>query len=371
MRDAVREEIEAAADEMDRGLTQALELRPDHNEEMPAAYNLTTAKIAELAKAYLPLKIAGVNDKQGYLQVHKARMEVKGLRVAVDKKRKELNADSQEYIRAVNGYAKQITAALAPIEAHLEAEEKAVDEEIERAKAEAQRIADERNQGRLNALLAVGAEIPLAQVVLMDEPTFQSYLALATKAHEDAKAKAAQEAAEAEAKAQAEAAEKARKDKEEADRIAKIKAEQAAEAERLEAIRVAQAKQTAELKAQQDALDAKAKAIADAAKAEQDKKDLAERVRIEAEKAIQEAKEKQERADREASEKAKAEAARLAAIEAAKPDAEKLEGFAHILEGQAPPEMETEAGKRARIEIIQAGRNLIAFIRTKAQTLTK
>jgi hypothetical protein len=371
MRDVVRDEIEAAADEMDRGLTQALELRPDHSEEMPEAYNLTTAKIAELAQAYLPLKIAGVSDKQGYIQVHEARMEIKGLRVAVDKKRKELNADSQEYIRAVNGYAKQITGMLAPIEAHLEAEEKAVDAEEAAIKAEAQRKADERNQGRLNALLAVGAEIPLAQVVLMDESTFQSYLALATKAHADAQAKAAEEAAAAEAQAQAEAAEKAARERAEAERLEKIRTEQQAEQKRLDAIAAEQKRQAAELKSQQDAIDAQKRAIEQAQRDEQIRKDTEARIKFEADKAIAEAKERQERADREAAAKAAQEAERQAAIEAAKPDAEKLEGFAYFLEGKAPPDMETEAGKRARIEIIQAGRNLIAFIRTKANALTK
>jgi len=162
MREAVREEIEAAADAMDQELTQALTLKADPSEGLPEAYDVTTAKIAELKEAYLPLKIAGVNDKQGYLQVHEARMEVKALRIAVEKKRLDLNGDSQKYIKAVNAYAKKITADLEPIEAHLEAQEKAVDAENARIKAEAQRIADERNQGRLNALVAVGADIPLA-----------------------------------------------------------------------------------------------------------------------------------------------------------------------------------------------------------------
>jgi len=120
MREAVREEIEAAADAMDQELTQALTLKADPSEGLPEAYDVTTAKIAELKAAYMPLTIAGVVDKAGYLQVHEARMEVKALRIAVEKKRLDLNGDSQKYIKAVNAYAKKITADLEPIEAHQE-----------------------------------------------------------------------------------------------------------------------------------------------------------------------------------------------------------------------------------------------------------
>jgi colicin import membrane protein len=371
MRELVRAEIDAAADAMDLELTQALTLKSDPAEGLPEAYDVTAAKIAELAQSYMPLTIAGVADKAGYLQVHEARMEVKALRIAVEKKRLELNKDSQDYIKAVNAYAKKITADLTPIEDHLEAQEKAVDAEIARAKAEAQRIVDERNQGRLDALIAVGAQISLAQVVLMDDSTFQSYLALATKSHEDAQRKAAEEAAAAEAQAKAEAAKRAQQEQEEADRLAKIKAEQAAEAARLEAVRVEQAKQAAELKAAQDQIDAGRRALEQAQAVELARKDLEAKIKAESERVQREAAEKAEREAAAAKLRAEAEAARLAAIEAAKPDAEKLEGFAYFLEGKAPPDMETQAGKQARIEIIQAGRNLISLIRSKAQALTK
>lgn len=45
----------------------------------------STAVIADLAAKYMPLKVAGLNDKHGLAVVHDARMEIKGLRVDVEK----------------------------------------------------------------------------------------------------------------------------------------------------------------------------------------------------------------------------------------------------------------------------------------------
>lgn len=362
MRDAVREEIENAANEFE---AEALALRPDHNETLIEVYKeIHTANIMELANKYLPLKIAGPEDKAGFNLVYGALQDVKGLRVKTDKLRKETNETAQKWIRTNNEEARRLTNLLAPVETHLQAERDRYEAEIEAIKAEKQRKVDERNQGRVDALLAVGASIALSEVVLMSDETFGSYLALATKAFEEAqRAKAEAEAAE-KAKVEAEAAEVARKKAEEEAARAAERKQIAEERARIEAER-------AELKAAQDALEAQRRETDRAAKEEQARKDTEARIQAEAARVIQEAKEKADRdALAETQHKAAEEARRLAA-EAARPDADKLIALANAFDQITFPDMATPAGRIALAEITQAVDRFCKFIETKAKGLTE
>ena len=114
-------------------------------------FDMADTAIAAMADEYLPLKIAGLEDAAGYALVHKARMDVKAKRVAVEKTRKELKADALEYGRKVDAEAKRLTALLNPIESHLLAEEKAVDDEKERIKNEAKLKAEDEERARKEA----------------------------------------------------------------------------------------------------------------------------------------------------------------------------------------------------------------------------
>lgn len=58
--------------------------------------------IAQMAEQYLPLKIRDIEDKAGLKKVHEARMIVKGARVKVENKRKELDARKAEAERLEN-----------------------------------------------------------------------------------------------------------------------------------------------------------------------------------------------------------------------------------------------------------------------------
>lgn len=362
MRDTVREEIEIAANEFE---ATALELRPDHSQNLAEIYKeANTARYMAIVDKYIPLKIAGVTDKNGYNLVYSALQDVKAERVRVDKIRKTTNKDANEWIRTNNGEAKRLVGILAPVELHLQAERDRHESEIEAIKAEKQRIADERNQGRVNALLAVGAEVPLATVVLMDDGTFTSYLSLATKAFHDTVAQVAAEAAAEQARLDAEAAEKARKEQEEADRLAKVRAEQAAEQKRLDAIAAEQAKQAAGLKAQQDAIDKQKADMERTAREDQIRKDTEARVKVEAE-------EKAERKAVEDAERLEKVNAKAAEIQAAKPDAEKLHAMAVSLANSEWPHMTTAAGHRIMTEAKASLARLTFWIESKADDLTK
>lgn len=107
---------------------------PPDTQTQLARFSPTDTAIAELAEAYLPLRISDLDDTAGYAKVHCARMDIKGKRVAVEKVRRELKADSLSYGRKVDAEAKRLTSLLAPIEAHLLEQERAIDDEKERVK---------------------------------------------------------------------------------------------------------------------------------------------------------------------------------------------------------------------------------------------
>jgi hypothetical protein len=178
-------------------------------------FNVADAVIAEMKAEFTALKIDGIKDSKGYKAVHTALMTVKGKRVEVEKKRKELKADSLAFGRAVDTEAKRITALLKPIEDYLAAEKQAVLDEKARLKAEAERQEAERKARERAELEA--------------------------KLRAEAEAKAAEEKARLEAEAKAEAK-----------RLAQVEAEQEAERKRLEAIAQEQARKEAELRAEQE-----------------------------------------------------------------------------------------------------------------------
>jgi len=240
------------------------------------AYAVTDTAIATLAERFLPLKIKGVEDKEGFAAVHEARMTVRNYRVDVEKKRKELKADALEYGKKVDAEAKRITALLAPIEGHLEVEENAYNEAREAIK----------NAARL-------------------------------KAEAEAKAKAEAEAAELKAKQEAEAA----RLKAEAEKLAAERKTMEAERRKLEEAQ-------AEIRRRDEALAAERQRLANIEAARQREierqriaKEAAEKARIETEARLK--REAEEAATREKVAAEAAESARVRA-EQLRPDREKL-----------------------------------------------
>lgn len=116
----------------------------------PPKFPITEATIEDMSAAYLPLTINGLEDKLGYENVHSARLVVKKHRCQVENTRVALKADAVKYGKTVDGEAKRLKALLAPIEAHLVSEEKAIEdakesireEKRQAAEAEAQAVKD-------------------------------------------------------------------------------------------------------------------------------------------------------------------------------------------------------------------------------------
>lgn len=286
-------------------------------------YGVTRAAIAELRDKYLPLKTAGIEDKVSYDIVRAARMDIKKLRVRVEKTRKDLKAEALEYGRKVDARAKDIFERLEPIETHLIEQEKLVDDERERiknkaAEDEAARIS-ELKKGLFDAGMSFNGVNYIYGDITVDPDSvssmgMQEYVALLDRIN-IAKIK--------EREAQVER-----------DRIAAEAAEKlTGEARENERIRKEQEAKQVELDAEQARIDAEKEKIE---KDKQDAIDEAERVE-EAKQAEIKAK---ENAAREEEERIRQEKEATELTERLKPDNEKLVGFASQLEAVSVPAVE-------------------------------
>lgn len=227
-------------------------------------YDLPDAAIAILADQYMPLKIANLEDNAGYAAVREARLIVKGKRVQVEKKRKELKEDSLRFGKAVDAEAKRITGLLEPIETHLSKQEEWFDAEKDRLKQESIRQKQEKLQARIDALKQYNQGMNIVALETMSDEEFGGMLETARLEYEFELDRQKQ----AEIERQKEAA-----------RLAEIAAAQEAERQRLEEIGRLQAEKEAYIISEQKRLEAEKEAII---QAEQDRtrKAEAERIRL-------------------------------------------------------------------------------------------
>ena len=105
-------------------------------------YGITDAALEDLKNAYGDLVVL-VDDPIGYKDLTAAMREVRTIRTGVEKKRKELNKDAQEWIKNVNSEAARITSKIVAIENPLKENKKQIDDEIEKRKKE-KALAEER-----------------------------------------------------------------------------------------------------------------------------------------------------------------------------------------------------------------------------------
>lgn len=161
----------------------------EHITQALAQYQPTDAAIAEMKQRFGALQVTGLDDRAGLAAVHEAHMEVRGIRVQVEKKRKFLKKDSIEYGRQVDGEAKRITALLLEVEEPLAEKESIVAKEKERLAAIA---AEERKaalQVRLDALTQAGFVGNPLEIQELTEEEFVELLAEKAQAfreHEEA-----------------------------------------------------------------------------------------------------------------------------------------------------------------------------------------
>lgn len=239
-----------------------------------------------LASLYMDLKIRDIDDISGFKAVHSARMVVKGKRVEVEKRRKELKEEALSYGRMVDGEAKRIFGLLEPIEKYLEDEEKAYILLKEKKRLEAEEAEQRRIQSRFDALLSLGMVLPWSEIQAMTPEVFGAKLEEAKKAVEVEKERQA-EAAREQAKIEAENARLAAK---QATELARIEAEKKAAMEveraRLAEIAKEQARIAAELRIEKARLEEIAREQARIEAERRAALDADEKARIAAEQAV-------------------------------------------------------------------------------------
>jgi hypothetical protein len=268
-------------------------------------YNITDAAIAKMESVYMGLTITDIENKEEFQSVHDARMVVKGKRLDVEKKRKELKADSLAWGRQVDSEAKRIKGLLEPIEGHLQIEENKVIDEKKRLQEIEEEKERKKIKARVDALYQYNSLVPFFEVAMLTDGEYETMLQTAIDIHETEQKRLADEEAARKAEAidiheteQKRLADEEAARKAEADWLEKIRVDQEIEAARFQAAILAQ---EAKVQAENDRL----QKIKDDLQAEKDK--------LEAEK-----KEVQDRKDREEFERK----AKIEAVEQAKGEAE-------------------------------------------------
>lgn len=296
-----------------------------HN-ALAETFNPFMAEVTKLVESAKSIDVSDASDKVAMAAARKTRLELRAIRVNVEKTRKDGKDTALREGKAWDGFANIIKAIIVPVEQDLQQKEDfARIQEARRVVA----LVEERRQ-QLTQFDVDSEHFDLAN---MKDEAFQSLLKSSEAGH---KAKVAAEQAERERQEQERIA-KEKADESERAKQARVAEENAKLREEQEALQKAQAeadkKAKAEIEAQRKKAQ-KAQAEADALKAEAAAKEAEEkRLKAEAERAAKDAEIDRLRAAKEA------EQAALAA-----PDAEKIMAFVDaICALQAPTVSSNEA----------------------------
>ncbi|MFH2073750.1 MAG: hypothetical protein ABIJ57_00190, partial [Pseudomonadota bacterium] len=346
------------------------------------------AGLVELESRYMIMKVAGVDDTEGCAMVHKARIDIKGRRVAIVKDGEEMRKDAVAWQKKVLARVNGIVSRCEGMENHLQEQEDIVENEKDRIKAEAEAKEAARIQVRIDTICAFGAsfngqmyvacglQIPAAIVKVCTDEQFDQFIAQIQekKDAEDASIKAEESARAAES-----------------ERLAKVSADQETERQRLEEIARKQTEDAARIQAEQEAIEKEKKRLVGAEerqrlaevarlKAIEDEKVRVQQEKIRAaelETARKEAAEKalkdaQEKADREAAEKIEKERLAKSAAEkkaARQPDKVKILLYADAVMVIDGPDIKSPEAKGIMVEFFHSLAVAIKTLRDKTEAL--
>ncbi len=340
-----------------------------------AEYSPTAAALADLEHRYKGV-VFDVATRDGMATAIKGRAELRGYRVALEKKRVEIKAPALERTRLIDAEAKRLTAALSaledPIDEAIQTEQTRKEREREeRERAEAARIAAiQDNLARLTNAAGAYVGKPSGEIAAGLEKIrahdvagwAAEFLPVAQEAH--AKAVAALEQLHAGALAQEKAkAEEEARIKAEREELARLRAESEARAKEEQARAAAIARQQAEEAA---AARAKIEAEERASRERIEAQERAARIAREAEEAKARAIAEEARKVREA-EEAKAKAIRDAEEARQRAERERLDKEARALAEQQRAAQEREAAaqreiERAQVELMDGNAMLAKFV---------
>ncbi len=366
-------------------------VQPDKIEAELIKVNVTNEAIAAM-REFMNLTIDGINDKEGLKAVYEARIMVKNTRVLTvrvcEKGREALIVEQKAWVAK----EKELTGQMKEIEANLQAKEDVVENEKQRIRSEKEAAEQERLHKRIALLTSKqmkfdgvhytlrNVSITSVQVKIMDEFSFQLFTEeLEVAYQEEVKVLAEKRELELQEREKQEAikAENARKEQELKDREEAIKREQ-------ERIQKEAQEREAKNKTERDAFEAEKKAHADKILKEEQEKQRTIELEVAKKKAAEDAivaeqvRIKKAEEDRIAAEQKaiadKLEHDRLVEIEvkrqeALKPDREKIAVLSAKVSLIEFPEMTTEAGKVAMVEIkLQMGK-MVAYLNKKVESI--
>lgn len=331
--------------------------------EIAKRLNFEESVISELSHKYMAITVKGIDDKEGYEAAHAARMDIVHKRTDFTKRSKAFRDKLNEYPKMELKVEKRVLALLAPIEEHLLAQEKIVDDEKARIKAEEDAKEAARIQARVDKLFAFGCSFNGMNYVLPFAPSGYSVPSAILKTCADEQFETI--CAEFQKLVDAENAriEKEKEDKRiEEERLEKVRKEQEAEAARLNAIAEEQRQKEAKIKAEQDAIEKEKQRIEHEKEIEKARKEAAE-------KAVKDAEEKRIREENAAKEKAEQERIAAEKKAARQPDKVKILLVAEALDAIMTPDVKTEEGKAFALAMMMSIEKLSQEIRHKAEVL--
>lgn len=303
-------------------------------------FSVTPETVAPMAEKYLALRINGIGDKAGAEIVRRARLDCVKARTVCEKEHKTAKEDALRECQRIDKSRRDLLALIAPIEKHLEDQEKAIAEAqaaIDRA------AADALFAERLAAWEAVeGPKTDRAYLLGMNADQFAARID--QQAESMAIRKAEQERLAAEREQQRIDREKLEAERAELNRQREAQEAEAARLRKIEDDR--RAEERKELERQQAELDKQRRAVEaeqqrlQAEAAERQRKADTERIAAEAaERARVETEARLKREADEAESRRLAEVARQELEAAQRPDREKLIAVAAAIEDIPMPDV--------------------------------
>lgn len=119
-------------------------------------FNVARAELAKLKEVYLPLLQLDLTEKKNYNLLKAAVGDLRDKRNRLEDKRKEINGEAQDFIKGVNGEAKELTRLIVEMEEPLKKAKDDIDnaEKIRKAKEEEER--EKVLHNRIDLLIANG-----------------------------------------------------------------------------------------------------------------------------------------------------------------------------------------------------------------------
>jgi hypothetical protein len=173
-------------------------ITPEFIESQLQRFDDTTESLITLVQPFKGLSIIDVNDREGYVKVREARLQLKTKRVEIEKSGKELRDNAVRFQKAVITREKELIAILEPEEIRLKEEEKRFEEEKERLRMEQERKETERVQNRINALAKFNFAIDFYECKIMSEEDYYTLLKTAEEEFNKEQERIAAEKAEQE-----------------------------------------------------------------------------------------------------------------------------------------------------------------------------